>query len=822
MPAPPAAPIADLVEPEAPAPDVEVDAREVGEPTDPGRKPRVEPAPSSELPSGETVEVLVLDPAGVPVAGAQVEFVDLSVLYEEAPELVLQGLDIDAARRRHGRVIVADEHGVARGPVSEAGGFVFVEKDGLFGLGDFDHFHEGGSTTVHLARDLALRVRVVDGSGAPVSDVPVALRYRDEDEVGDALVVATGSDGVAELRHLQDEFEGGRIEGEGVSVALALLSIEPIEVPLAPGPLPAGILELVLPPTGRLEVRLEDSRGGLVREKSLVELEIVPDAPPDADAEWERRYLRRSHDDRVLRRVGSAGRVLVERIGLGLELDVRVRPLERLSPAATRGLGPTRAGELAVLRVTGLTSLSRLTGRLVRSDGSPFAGAEVSTSLSVTPEEGGERGRSPALETDAEGRFALELDGDWPTSGRFDFMLGTTTSDGQRWWWTNEWQAELVPGENDLGDLVLEALPLVAAGRVTDEAGRPIAAVVELSLPGAEEGWKVSDRTTADGAFSLQARVDAPEVEVSFDAAGYAARSVTLPTGATDVVVALALGGGIEGQLLVADERAYESLSVAVRSADTEERSEASTFEGGRFALSDLPPGLYELLVEVHAEPESTVRIPDVRVLPGEVMRDPRLQPLDLGGLRTLSIALEGNDEDWVDLYVRRKAAGAAEFVDAGEWLHEYRELVLTTGHPALDLRITPRDGRTEELDGVSEDRVLRIRAGVPVVVRLVPPVALSDQEWLELSLESRTGTPLSDFMEPRFWDGEHAEILLPEPGPYLVRVNFLQQIPRDLATLALPIEPEIVLEVRETDELQTFDVTLPPAAREAIEAARR
>ncbi len=793
------------------------------------RRPLDEPSQNREHAGGKTLDVLVLDPAGAPVPRAPVSFLDLATLYEEEPDLLLQGMDLDAAFL-HSRIFLADEQGIARVPWSPAGGYMMAERDGLFGFTLFDH----DSTRIErldlqLGPDLGLDVRVVDVSGAPVSGVPVALRTRGDGRVNDVFCATTGSEGLAELNHLQLVLDEEHIE-DGTCVGLALLLAEPVEAQLATGQLPSHPIELVLPPTGSVEIRLEDSARELVSESALIELEIAREAPRDEHEEWERRYLNRSRDDRMIQRVGSGGRLVVDRIGLGLDLEVRVKPFARWRPVESLERGPKLVGELAVVRVPVFAALSTLTGRLVRPDGVPFGEAEVSTDLWVEPEEGGRRGWSPPLKTDVDGRFTLELDGDWPTSGRFAFALWTDASDGQRWWRREEWQTQLVAGSNDLSDLVLEPLPIVAAGRITDEDGRPIEARAVLAAPEVDpdgwktSGWKKGDQTAADGMFSIQVKVETREVVLAVHAEGYVSRNITLPTGATDVSIALARGGGIEGGLLVADERALESLAVTVRNAATGVNSHINEIPSdGRFAFSDLAPGLYEVLIEVHAEPESALSVSDVIVQAGEVARDPRLQPIDLREqVRTFAIAFEGNEEDWLDLFVRRKATGASEFSPEGEWLHEYRELVLSTGHPALDLRITPRDGRTEELTGVCEDRTLLLRPGLPVVVRLVPPIALSEHEWLELSLESRTGTPLSEFWEPRFWDGEHAEVFVPEPGTYAVHVNFLLQVPGDLATFPLPIVPEVVLDVRETDEPQVFDLVLSPGAREEIENARR
>jgi hypothetical protein len=773
------------------------------------------------MPAGTECLVRVVDERGNPIAGASVRLLDLGEIYARAPDLWFDGLDLEALSARLGTSFVADEEGLVRVPRSKAGGMLTAEVEGLFGLAEFGP-GMGESETLVLRPDRSLAVRVVDARGTPAAGVPVALRLSAGDRVETLLRATTEADGCARLAHLQEAIDGGEegtvpAEVGSVAVALALLLPAPVSHVLRPGPFPMGPIELVLPPTGSLEILLQDAEGRLLATDARVTLELVPDGPKDADEEWGRKYLPGA-DSLIL--LARNGQVLVERVGLALGFKIQVTPYEEFRPTEALAHGPGRADELAVVRVPVLERVPVLSATLLAPDGAPLSRRQVSANLWM---EAGSRGggRFREVETDEVGRFELALRNDWPLDGRCTLELWSDDSDGRRGWLRLVKEPPLEPGKNELGALVLPFLPVLAAGLVLDPTGAPIAgAEVRLTTPidGLNRGWIVSDLSAEDGSFVLQAPLDARQVELEASQEGFVSRLFPVEVGRQDLSLTLAFSGSLAGTVLVGHEQALQDLRMVITN-DSGARREVDLNEDGTFVSAGLAPGPYDVRLELTEEPEFAQEVPGVLVEAGVTCRDPRVQVIDLRGrLRTFTITMQGPENKSVyDFFVQRRPSGMGSY-PVGKWT---RDETLTTSYPALDLRLTARGCRTEEILGVAENRTLGLHQALGFQVKLVRPILLNEGESIELMLENRGGAVINDYYKTHFWDGETAEALVPEPGNYVARLQFLQQTIGDMRATPLPLEPETVLRIEEQDQPQRFVLTLSPAALREVARAR-
>ena len=676
-----------------------------------------------------------------------------------------------------------------------------------------------------------LRVRVVGEDGLPKEGVHVGIRAPDpfwESELRDVFVTRTRGDGTAEFR-LAPMPEDGRIDGETVSVAISRLFAEPVAVSLRE--LPREPVELVLPGHGSLEVRFVDAAGKILTEPADAELEIVDHPDFSSPEDWFDRYPER-HDERLVRKRVTRGKLTQDCIGLGLELEVRAT-FERWRPVKARIRGPSVQGERTVVLVPVLAPQPVLVGRCLAADGEPIAGGAFRSELRVADPDGSDRYRGDAssFATDEEGRFSLEVSPRLPSRGDLTFLAWTDTDDGRRWWGESRWTGELVPAANEIGDVELAPLTIAARGRILDEEDRPVegAEVSLSSLATATQGWIHDARSDSEGSFCLQTGAAVAEVALTVTADGYVRRELTQRVGTEDARIALVRAGGVEGSLLVSDRFALRHLSVSVERRGTGERQVTDDFDGGgRFQLTGLAPGSYSVRVELDDEPESTIHVADVEVRGGLITRDLACQAIDLRErIRTFRIEVQGTPEDdvgnvtYVELFVQRRASGTETF-PPGVWAGTSGLLVLTTAHPALDLRLTPRHGRCEELAGVSGDRTLVFRQGIPISIRLVPPVPLRDGEFLTLRLTSVNGIPVFHLAKPEFLGGERVDTWVPEAGSYRVELEFRHPVRGDLVVDLLPLDAETLLRVGEPPAPADFPLTLPRAALDAIDAARR
>ena len=172
---------------------------------------------------------------------------------------------------------------------------------------------EPGPVVLELTPDPPVRVRVVGEDGRPVAGVPVVLYPPEnsedglDDEGGPRAI--TGPDGIAELRARERR---GPLRS-GAFVALVILAREQVEAPVDLAQLPVEPIELRLPPTGSVAVRLVDPRGEPWKDRSELHVGLskrtraeIGEAVGRIDA---------------LHATTSDGEELFEHVGLGIELS---------------------------------------------------------------------------------------------------------------------------------------------------------------------------------------------------------------------------------------------------------------------------------------------------------------------------------------------------------------------------------------------------------------------------------------------------------------------------------------------------------------------
>ncbi len=204
-----------------------------------------------------------------------------------------------------------------------------------------------------------------------------------------------------------------------------------------------------------------------------------------------------------------------------------------------------------------------------------------------------------------------------------------------------------VEGANDLGDLVVPLLPLIASGRVIDAHGAGVAgATVRLygprfGLGGVSPGYDATGDETStrdDGSFELRGdRSGDLAIGASKKGVGDGGKS-PFATGVTGLEIVLAAPGAIEGNVKPVPGIPLEIVTAGLFDGDGDpQRSFGMSYPfavadvgvDGRFRFDDLPTGEYTVRLEA-THPDPLVEVKGVVVRSGETTRDPRLTDLVL------------------------------------------------------------------------------------------------------------------------------------------------------------------------------------------------
>ena len=603
---------------------------------------------------------------------------------------------------------------------------------------------KGDELVLELTPDRTLTVDVVGEDGLPREGVGIQLgttRPELSDRLGDYW---SGPDGRLELRHL-DAFYPDLREGSSLCVSLSVPLRTPVEWTGDPARLPRQPIRLVLPETGSLRVHVSPWREVEARRAIPAWVNVTPLLRDPVHPESTLRGRRQS-----IRLEG--GEAQFAYVGLGLELLVEVHPDQHMMPPEPRRVrGPQRSGEEVACGFELRGAYPVITGSLFAPDGAPLEDAGVEGEVVVESD-----GRTERVEFRTRVHSAGGLAVTLPTRAREeDFRrLRLTTESVPRL--TADVAIQL-PNEQlsgHVGEIRLERPPIVASGRVVHSDGEPFhwAAVrVVRKVP-----WNNADgyqwhnaneymtMSGPDGAFEVVGELGEGEFAIFATASGYldAPRQV-LSGSNTDLVLTLEQEGQLAGSVRLDEGIDPTWLRVTARpklesarfsfDPDPEYVPTARLLSNGSFLLSNLPPGPARVTLAIEGQPSPLAVVDDVPVVSGEVVRDPRLQGLDLRGeLRRIEIGVRNLSGDPI-------AQGHVAF-DLGA--DGVRHIALEGGRAsiltqlaALDVEVFAPGYQTERRSGVNESIDVQLLQGIPVRIRLAPELELPDS-----GLELRVG----------------------------------------------------------------------------------
>lgn len=756
---------AGLTEPEGTTPAAEEDAPELAEvgelpadttpPETPAERTEVEtvkPPKTSDLnteyagANGTLVRVLHAED-GEPAGGADVFMLLREDVNQRQLEMELtgQGRNFQSILMEYGRRYRTNSQGEVMVPPLTEFPMLMAKLDKATA---FEWRVDQGAKEVELLLEPApmvvVTVRTADGALAP--EAPVALQMQWNERAFNVFTRRTGEDGTLLLDDLQPFLESIE-EGQGQQVAVALGVVQDPNLPdeqkqaitLTDEVLAEGAVELILPPTGRIEVRVVDAEGEPVLETGIVALSTT-----DQES---RGFGPMQQGESVALENGVA---VFPHVGLGLELEARFAALGSQSSDLFEGAGPTQPGEVLEWTIQ-RDPRAFVRARLLDEEGTPHAEESFQARLE-TKRGNGSGSRGFQVETDADGWFEMEVerenqaDASWTRTLKLSRLReGVTVA--------VEMPIPFEPpvGVTELGEFRMIPPPILLRGRVLDGKGDPIARASlmfeyeRFGSNGHSYGWRTlydtRVATDGEGQFVMQGTLDQEQApfRLQVNAAGFQTQHMDIQPVGQEVELRLAAGSYVTGEILL--DEGFDSGDLRVVLLDDDG---SRTWSSVRMTPSEEGPLCkFEQQVDVGkpyslevgtASGELLFSLPEVRALEGETVEPPGLQPLDLRG-RLRKIQLEafdtaGNKLNKAGFRVQDTNGGSTSFDSSGGEI----SLVVAEAiprvivHEASHLPVVLESVRNDQR--VVMEGAIQVRVQVPYEFRSVEGLTVSVQVY--------------------------------------------------------------------------------------------
>jgi hypothetical protein len=484
----------------------------------------------------------------------------------------------------------------------------------------------GGSTAAApQARDNpadpALVLLSCDADDHPVADVPVgllvgspaAIAWRGRTRVGDGMVR------VPMPRALLRRFTGP------VAASLLLPLRHGAAVTLDPEALPKAPVKLVLPPTGRVFVWIDDL---LPAAAGKVDVGLGVAGQPALDGSYAAEVSAHPVD----------GVAKFDFVGLGLSLLVRASRPGQSEQTRLVTPGPVAPGETVHVHLRAEPPPERIVFVMHVVDAADKAVAKTQLSVALEARAGGSSSSSTfSIATDEEGVLRLAVDDTFKTMPERSLRLRGTDARPQPVEALVTLPEALVPGANDLGVVRLVPPPLVCGGRIVDHDGVGVAGAdlqVEQRSTGQPSPQQVRGlrcRSDADGRFELRGSSPPTDLSLHVTATGHLPRDQAFVLGVPDLEVRLDPAAALAGSVRLDEVVLASDVLVELTDADGT-HMQRLTVHGqlGDFVFDRLPPGTANVRVHLLGDPDG-VTADNVPLRSGETTRDPRLQEIDLG-----------------------------------------------------------------------------------------------------------------------------------------------------------------------------------------------
>lgn len=775
-------------------------------------------APESAAAVRAQRSVLVVDgPTRTPLA-------DVEVLYEEfatdgaAPShAALDNKRLDAwLEAAHTSVRTDAAGGAVLDTRLDRACVVVARAPGVLGRARFER-DEQGLRQIELWPDATLDVLVLGPQGAPVAALQVALSVRSFNAFSAQHFERTDDAGRARVEHvglLLAQHEGSWC------VEPAGLFDEQARVMLDRSALPQDVVVLHTTAFGAVELRAWDASGGPLKDGTASLYPLAPGADPSAH----RSIL---HRPSGLVRAITNGAARFEPVRVGGELELAISQGDD-SAQILRIRAPASQGEVVQAEFRDARGAVVLLVRLVDEQGAPLADREISCIYAAGGDLGADESRS-TLSTDAEGRLRFPLGSERASGLQRSLKLTLRDADSNQRSGQLELAAAYAAGEHDLGDVRLNYPPCVAAGRVLDAQGAPVAGAAVLasfvqSRPRGGGSGSARILSRADGSFEVRAEWDCDEVNLSASHELALAPRVRAPRGAQGIDLVLLESGWIEGRLLLDPSVATAELRVLVHRAgeshepdwNVRQRHTAKLQPDGAFKIAPLEPGSYDLHVAGTSYSDALLSVPSFKVLSGAGCDDPRLARIDLRGkltaFRLELVPPDPSDAVLGELEVRPLVDGAEPF----ELSIRQGNVSIVVPGPAAKVAINVSGFRPEVLERVSADTRVKLRRGPLVRLRAPSDAPLpAAPMFVKASLApvGSTGPGYDHYQASVFDRNRELALHAPGAGEFVIRWSIEERTENSVSTWTCNVPDEQRITVLESDVEQIFEIRWPAEA---------
>jgi hypothetical protein len=761
---------------------------------------------TGDFPQRETFVLRAIrDTDQSPVPAAELWLVYSDGLDQEAwDEEVARDGDMDRASARVGLRARTDAEGRADLPKPDRWLYVIARAGDLYGEQFYMPDRDGAEATIVLYPDLTLLARLVDQQDHALPAASLVLMQESENWSWVAQRCTTDAEGHAAFRHVQMRLHEGGTARTVLAPGFPLA--DPPRVEIRRREFPEGEQVLRVAATGSVRIEVFDVDGRPFTKPADVKLQrFWKDRPtyyPTAEF-YERAELG------LMQAETADGVALFPYVGLGLDLEAGARFDDTWMHDQAHFSGPASAGEQIRARIQQRVLRPTLVMRPVLPDGSALADADLEL-FDRTVQENSVWRHKQSHQTDQEGvlRHTLgEQDFDGEVRRFLDVEYQALDGD-ERFGASISLDREWAPGENQLGDLRLARMQILAAGRIEDEQGAPVAfAQIRINdwkmWRGQEaQGWWQVDWTldttsASDGRFVVWSPLREGRQQLVVTHRSHLQVRQPVRPGAEDHRLVMQRGWFVKGQILCDAEISADDLRCEFRCDDGGEQSEVLDPSGAapfRFELGPLGPVVGTITIRDEDTQEELLSIGGVLPHGSDDSRDPRLDPLDLrGALSTIRLSLEGD----AGLPVREAEIGVRnEEGEIEEWRPiERNRASFVTRRSALTMIVRASGYAEQEVElKPGENRIL-LRSRPRLLLRLADPGVAANRHLTVLLAEEGADESWDGNWDAHFGEDGILHTFAPKAGQFVLTPLLLHEyeensyMPLTLSEAAMTVE---------------------------------